>query len=289
MSELRKIINDALKEKRESLSASSSRTYTSLLLNVYKKLEGEGELDFFKNDEKIIKHIKTLEKPQTRKTLLSALFVLTGLDSYREDMLSDIKVVNENYKKQKTEPDRLDKLKTYEEIVRLHNEIKEKYRLNQTNEHLVELIISYLYSGVLGEALPPRRVLDYSLMKIKNFNKDKDNYIKSGKMYFNQYKTKDRYGLQVISIPKELNTLINKWKKINDSDYLLVNVDGKEFQSSSLSKKVSRLFKGNNVDMLRSIFLSHYYKDLPKLEEMEELATKMGHSVSAAMGFYVKK
>lgn len=289
MSELRKIINDALKEKRESLSASSARTYTSLLLNVYKKLEGEGELDFFKNDEKIIKHIKTLEKPQTRKTLLSALFVLTGLDSYREDMLSDIKVVNDNYKQQKTDPDRLSKLKTYEEIVSLHNEIKEKYRLNQTNEHLVELIISYLYSGVLGEALPPRRVLDYSLMKIKNFNKDKDNYIKSGKMYFNQYKTKDRYGLQVISIPKELNTLINKWKKINDSDYLLVNIDGKEFQSGSLSKKVSRLFKGNNVDMLRSIFLSHYYRDLPKLEEMEELATKMGHSVLSQMNFYVKK
>jgi hypothetical protein len=41
--------------------------------------------------------------------------------------------------------------------------------------------------------------------------------------------------------------------------------------------------------MLRSIFLSHYYRDLPKLEEMEELATKMGHSVNAAMGFYVKK
>jgi integrase len=126
-------------------------------------------------------------------------------------------------------------------------------------------------------------------MKIKNFDKDKDNYIKSGKLYFNQYKTKDRYGLQVINIPKELNTLINKWKKINNSDYLLVNVDGKEFQSSSLSKKISRLFKGVGIDMLRSIFLSHYYKDLPKLVEMEELATKMGHSVNAAMGFYVKK
>lgn len=288
MSELRNLIKDGLKDKRPNLSDSSARTYTSLLLSIYNKLEGEGDLDFFKNDEKIIKHIKTLDKPQTRKTALSSLFVLTGLDSYREDMLKDIKVVNDTYKEQKNNPERMSKLKTYEEIVSIHNEIKEKYKMNQTNEHLVELILSYLCSGVLGEELPPRRVLDYSLMKIKNFDKDKDNYIKSGKMYFNQYKTKDRYGVQMIPIPKELNVLINKWKKINNSDYLLVNVDGKEFSSSSLSKKVSRLFKGNSIDMLRSIFLSHYYKDMPKLKHMEDLATKMGHSVSAAMNFYVK-
>lgn len=289
MSELRKLLIDRLKEKRDNLSVSSARTYASLLLNVYNKLEGNGELDFFKNDEKILKHVKTLEKAQTRKTLLSALFVLTGLDSYKEDMMTDIKVVNDNYKKQKTDPDRLSKLKTYEEIVSIHNNIKQKYKLNPKNDHLIELLISYLYSGVLGESLPPRRVLDYSLMKIKNFNKDKDNYIHSGKMYFNQYKTKDRYGQQIITIPKELNTLINKWKKMNSSDYLLVNEDGKEFTSNSLSKKVSRLFDGNNVDMLRSIFLSHYYKDLPKLAEMEELATKMGHSVFSQMNYYVKK
>ena len=108
-------------------------------------------------------------------------------------------------------------------------------------------------------------------------------------MYFNNYKTKDAYGTQVIDIPKELNTLINKWKKINDSDYLLVGEDGKPFTSSRLGKKVSRMFEGNSCDMLRSIFLSHYYKDMPKLTEMEELATKMGNSVNAHLNYYVKK
>jgi hypothetical protein len=288
MSELRKMINDALKEKRPNLSVSSARTYTSLLLSIYNKLEGEGGLEFFKNHEKIKEYIKTLEKPQTRKTALSSLFVLTKIESYRDDMMTDIKVVNDFYKEQRHNPERVKKLKSYEEIVAMHNNIKEKYKLNQTNEHLVELLISYLCSGVLGEELPPRRVLDYSLMKIRNFDKNNDNYISGGKMYFNQYKTKDRYGSQMIEIPKELNSLINKWKKINKSDYLLVNVDGNPFTSSSLSKKISRLFDGVSIDMLRSIFLSNYYKDMPKLKEMEELARKMSHSVASAMNFYVK-
>jgi hypothetical protein len=99
----------------------------------------------------------------------------------------------------------------------------------------MDLLISYLVSGVLGEELPPRRVLDYANMKIRNYT-DSDNYIKAGKFYFNQYKTKDRYGSQIISIPKELNTFINKWKQINeDSDYLLLNEDEKPFTSTATS------------------------------------------------------
>ena len=44
-----------------------------------------------------------------------------------------------------------------------------------------------------------------------------------------------------------------------------------------------------SVNMLRHIFLSHYYKDTPKVTDMEEMATNMGHSVSTALRQYVKK
>lgn len=288
MSSLKELILEEFKEKRPNLSQSSLKTYCSLLLSIYKKMEADQGIEFFKEHKKIIEYINSWEKPQSKKTALSSLYVLTGIPEYQVQMADNIKLVNDNYKEQKYNPERLKKLKSYEEIVAIHNEHKNKYKKNPTVNNTIDLLISYLVSGVLGEELPPRRVLDYSLMKIRNYTEN-DNYIKGGKFYFNQYKTKDRYGAQVITIPKELNTLINKWKKVNEtSDYLLVNEEGTEFTSTALSKKISRMFEGNSMDMLRSIFLSHYYKDMPQLKAMEALASKMAHSVGAAMNFYVK-
>jgi hypothetical protein len=289
MSDLKDKLLAEFKEKRPNLSQSSLKTYVSILTSLCKKMEGENCVTFFKNHKKIIEHIEQMEKPQSKKTALSALFVLTGIPEYQEEMNKNIKVVNDFYKEQKNDPERLKKLKSFEEIVAIHDQIKAKYKKNPTMNNRMDLLISYLVSGVLGEELPPRRVLDYANMKIRNFNADTDNYIKAGKFYFNQYKTKDRYGSQIISIPKELNTFINKWKQINeDTDYLLLNEDEKPFTSTALSKKISRMFDGNSMDMLRSIFLSHYYKDMPQLKNMESLASKMGHSVSAALNYYVK-
>lgn len=288
MSTLKELILSEFKEKRPNLSQSSLKTYCSLLCSIYNKLEGKEGMKFFKNHKDIIDHINTWEKAQSKKTALSSLFVLTGIPEYQQEMNSNIKVVNDFYKEQKNSPERNEKLKSYEEILAIHNQLKKVYKKNPTISNTMDLIISYLVSGALGEELPPRRVLDYSLMKLKNYT-EADNYIKGGKFYFNQYKTKDRYGSQVITIPKELNTLINKWKKQNeDSDYLLFNEDGKPFTSTALSKKISRMFDGNSMDMLRSIFLSHYYKDLPQLKSMESLASKMGHSINSALNYYVK-
>lgn len=289
MSELRKQIFDALKEKRSNISDSSCKTYTSLLVSVYNNLDGKNGLEFFKSHSKIIPYVKSLEKAQTRKTTLSSLYVLTALDNYKESMMEDIKEVNDFYKKQKNDPERQSRVKTFEEVVAIHNAIKGKFKSKPINDNLVDLLVSYLFSGALENALPPRRLLDYSEMKLKNYNSEKDNYIEKGKMYFNNYKTKEAYGTQIIPIPKELNALINKWKKINDNDYLLVSEDGKKFTSSGLGKKIGRLFEGNSVDMLRSIFLSHYYRDMPKLTEMEDIANKMGNSINAHLNYYVKK
>lgn len=289
MTELKDAIFELYKEKRPNLSQSSLKTYASILVALYKKLGGDNGVSFFNSHKKIIDHINTLEKAQSKKTALSALYVLTGIKEYQEEMNTNIKAVNDHYKEQKTDPDRLKHLKTYEEIVAIHEQIKARYKKNPTMTHRIELIISYLVSGVLGEELPPRRVLDYSNMKMRNYDKEKDNYIKGGKFYFNQYKTKDRYGAQVITIPKELNTIINKMKQINEeAEYLLLNEDDKPFTSTALSKKISRMFEGNSMDMLRSIFLSHYYKDMPQLKNMEKLASNMGHSIQSALNYYVK-
>lgn len=289
MTDFRKELTDALCAKR-NLSDSTCKTYTSLLASLQKKLsDNDLTISFYKkNKEEILEHINTLEKPQTKKTLLSALFVLTDDDDYKELMMENIKTVNQHYKEQKTDPERLKNVKSFDEIKLIHNQIKNAYKNNPTNSNLMDLLISSVCSGAI-ENLPPRRVLDYAVMKLKGFNRETDNYFEKGKFHFNQFKTKGHKGKQEMDVPKELVTLINKRKKLATMDYLLENESGEPYTQSALSKKIKKLFQGNSQDVLRSIYLSHLYKDLPAVSFLQDTADKMGHSIDSALSYYVKK
>ena len=84
---------------------------------------------------------------------------------------------------------------------------------------------------------------------------------------------------------------IRKWLKMNTTDYLLVTKTGKKMTTSGLSTKIGSIY-GNSkigVDILRSIYVSDIYKDLPALQHLEDTANAMGHSISSAMNFYAKK
>ena len=53
------------------------------------------------------------------------------------------------------------------------------------NKYHTEIVIKYLLLGFLSGVLtPPRRSLDYALLKIKNYDEDVDNYYKKGVYYF---------------------------------------------------------------------------------------------------------
>jgi hypothetical protein len=97
-------LKEELKSKRKSLSESSLTTYSSILKNLYKKVFGEGQIklsDFDKTKE-IIEYIKDV--PNKRKSILSALVVLTDNEDYRKLMLGDINKYNSFIKtQQKTE------------------------------------------------------------------------------------------------------------------------------------------------------------------------------------------
>jgi hypothetical protein len=244
MTDFKNKLKEVLNEKR-LLSVSTCTTYSSLLYSLQKKLNGNDlTISFYEtHKDNILKHIELLEKPQTKKTLLSALYVLTGDEGYREVMMDNVHLVNENYKQQKTDPERLKNIKSFDEIKAIHNKIKDAYKNNPSNSNLNDLIISYVSTGVL-DGLPPRRVLDYAVMKILRFNRDTDNYFDKGKFYFNQFKTKGIKGKQEIEAPKELVLLINKRKKIMTNDFLIENESGEQYTQSSLSKKIKNCLKG---------------------------------------------
>jgi integrase len=129
-------------------------------------------------------------------------------------------------------------------------------------------------------------------MKIKNYDKNKDNYILKNKFIFNKYKTSKFYGKQEIIINDELFKLLKKYIKLNpyNSDYLFNNLKGEKLSNITMNQKFNKIFdnKKISINAIRHSYLSKIYKDIPKLENMKNTANNMGHSIEQAL-LYIQK
>jgi hypothetical protein len=284
-------IIEALKEKRNKLSDSSLKTYSTLLYSILKKADLPFELSSFKKfKNEIIKEVNDMVSNQSKKTLLSGLFVLTQDDDYRKEMMSSLQIVNEFYRSQKMTDKQQDNFLTKEMIENKMEELFSKSKIEPSLINLQNLLLLGLTSGIY---IPPRRN-EWSNVKVKNYDTDKDNFFNKNTFTFNSYKTADKYGKQTVKLPKELLPYMKKYLKIiGDSDYLFFTPSSKKvFTSADMSKRISAIFgksKGVGVDLLRMSFLSNKYKDIPALKDMQETALQMGHSMDIALSNYVKK
>ena len=287
-------IIEELKKNRPNLSTSSLKTYSSVLRNLQKNMDGNDDgLDWFsRKDQDILDYLKD-KTPQTKKTTLSALFVLTKKQSYKDIMMDVMKSVNETNKEQKMNEKQKENWISVKEIQDIYDAFLVKIKSMLSNKSILNesimmefLLVSFL-GGVSG--LSPRRSQDFTELKIRNYDTKKDNFFKAGKFYFNVYKTAKTYGLQVIDVPKDLNIILKKWIKINTNDYMLYSTNGNKLTSPQITRILNKVF-GKNISssLLRHIYLTNVYKDLPPLNQMQQLATNMSHSISTAME-YIKK
>ena len=277
-------LRDYIHKQRPHLADSSINTYVSIITNLFKKMNGTGDIiDFFKkNVKEVLEYLKDKDG-KLRKTQLASLVTLTGDPKYRELMIEDAVKYNDGLKDQKmTDKQRdnwmsfADVKKTYDHLFKSQNHLFTKEHLTKNEMmKLMDLVLLSLY--VL---IPPRRNQDYTLMKIKNYNPETDNYWFKNKFYFNQYKTKKEYHEQVITIPPKLRTILNKWTKINPTDYLLFDRSMKRLSSPQLTRRLNLIFGKNiSTSMLRHIFISDkVLKATPALRKLEEVAREMGHN-----------
>lgn len=286
-----KTIIETLKENRPNLSLSSYRTYTSILRNLLNKLDTK-DLNIFKNEpEKVIKILKDTDANK-RKTILSAIIVFIEKDAskqtikkYRDIMIEDV----ETYKKEQETQEKTDKQKenwmSYDEVLKVYNELKNdtkhlfKKTNKLTNEEFQQIQNFVILSCMI--LIPPRRLLDWTEMKVKNINESTDNYIKDNKIFvFNKYKTSKFYGSQEVEIPIKLRNILKKWLKINTNDFLFIDRHNRKLYPTTLNQRLNRIFDRNlGVSMLRHIYISdNVLKDIPKLDNLKKIAKDMGHS-----------
>jgi hypothetical protein len=283
MNDLKEEIATKIKDNRPKLSASSLKTYVSILSNIYKQMKGDGDIDFFSDNVKEILEYMDTKNNQTKKTSLSALFVLTKKEEYREVMTSVMNAVNATYKQQKKTPKQTEIWMSQEEVKAVYDKQHENALKMLTKKAKFDdgKFIEYLLVAVLsGVIMPPRRSMDYGEMKIRNYDPKIDNYYKAGKFFYNKYKTAKTYGLQTLDVPKELNTLLKKWVKLNSNDYMLYSTNDNKLSSPQINRILNEAF-GKNIS---TNLLRHIYA----IADMQELAQNMGHSTQQALE-YVKR
>jgi integrase len=287
-----------VKEKRGTLSPQSVQTYASILKNLYLRVFKDDEIHFDlfeKEPEKVLDYLNGLP-PNRRKTILSALVVITANDKYRKKMMEDIKDYNHEIGKQEKTETQKENWVNKDDITKIFDAekasadflFKKKTFTPDDLQSIQNFIILCLLSG---KYIPPRRSLDFTEMVVKpTENPDLNTLDLKKKLFvFNRYKTAKTYGSQTLPIPNELVVLLRKWLKINPNEFLLFDTKGNKLNSVKLNQRFNAIFgKRVSVNAMRHSFLTEKYGD--QMEKNKQIANTMGEmgSSSAMLTTYVK-
>jgi integrase len=284
-----------IKSKREGLAESSITTYASILKSLYKKVWGDEKMDFnkFSEHKVILESLKDLP-PNKRKTILSALFIITQIPQYRTLMMEDstayAKEIAQNKKTETQEENWVEPQEIDSVLAKLEKDASAIYKkTNKTPQDLQE-IQNYIIMVMLGgKYIPTRRSKDFCDFKIKNINPETDNYIDKKNLVFNSYKTAKTYGRQTLPIPIKLKNILNKWIAINPTDYLLFDVNMNPLTNVKLNQRINKIFDGKKVSTnnLRHTNITEALGEHKATKKKaEKLMTDMGSSFNMVDTYY---
>jgi len=289
-------IKEYIKGKRPNLSPSSIITYASILKSLYKKTFDDDDFDInkFNKPYKVLEVLKNLPFNK-RKTILSALVVITDNKEYRELMGADIKEYNEHISTQEKSESQNENWVTTEEVNSIYNELKRNADLiykksNKTTADLQQIQNYIIISLLGGMYISPRRSKDYVDFKIKKIDKQRDNYMEKKKLVFNSYKTAKTYGMQDIDLPLSLQKILNKWIAINPSDFLLFDINNNQLSAVKLNQRINRIFDAKvSVNLLRHSYLTDKFGyTIEQKTKIDNTMENMGSSANM-LKTYVKK
>jgi hypothetical protein len=291
-------IIDLVKKNRPHLSASSIKTYKSILKNIYDKCYDDKEYHMknYDNDKHILNLIEDIPYNK-RKTILAALSVLTSNKNYNKVMMEDIKSYQDNEMKQEKTPQQKEGMIPLDDIKALYNNLEHNAKLVLKKNTLTYPDLNDIMKWVMialtgGIFQAPRRSIDFGNMKWRNYDTEKDNYVdvKNSKFIFQNYKTAKSYGKQETEITKPLKLVLNRWFKVipENCDHVLFDNKYQPLTSPQMTHRLNEIFgKKISTSMLRHIFLTDKFKGLD-LDDLQKTATEMGNSPMQAL-LYVKK
>jgi len=295
-------IEERFRENKPSITASSIKTYTSLIRSLHAAEFGKNKVinfDWFDNHEKVLDYVEQ-NPPHSQQTMMSALIGFTkNNEPYKRYLEAVGRINKDTAMSQKKSEKQEENWISFKEVTDTFKKLYETYKhllktkpplqFNQQEwNHVLEILIMSLTCGYFIE---PRRNLDWCEMKLKNIDKEVDNWIDfdNKQFHFNRYKTDWKYEEQIIDIPKKLAKILKRFIRLaGDNEYLLTKNNGSKFESPDVTYTLNKIFKKNiSSSMLRHIYKTEKFGDAPKLIEMQKSAYNMAHSVMEGMK-YVK-
>ena len=275
-------LTELIENDRPTISAQSIKTYVSNLKKI--GITTVEDLKKLNDTKAIFEEIADLKITMKRNVLSAILVIIKAsgeaseeYEKYREHVFDlGVEYSAQLAKNEKTEK----QMNNWVSIQALQKITRKHIKNNPGSQNT---LISALYTYQ-----PPTR-LDY-IMEIVRSDKDLDpkkNYllIKSARnkvFIFRDYKTAKKYGETRIPVSKQLNTVLNKFLKLNpDRKYLLQQKNGEPFTRNQLGKQIPKVFKdtGKNVtlNIIRHVFVSENV-DLDAVKKHKQLASQMMHS-----------
>jgi hypothetical protein len=294
-----KDLETLIKHCRPHLSDGSVKTYRNVIKNLYEDVFGR-ETPFnykllFADHVKVLAHLDKI-KFNVRKTILSAVVCISKgekpavIEMFHKQMMDDAQAYNSREKENKMTDTQKANWMRWVDIQATFEKLKEKVAWVMKSETADRENILELQKYVLLACyvlIPPRRAKDFTEMKTKDYDTEKDNYYSKGPFHFNDYKTAKVYGHQAVKTPKTLETLLNKWVKKNPGVYMFSDYSEKKLTSASVSKILNSIFKKNvSVNMLRHSYITDVLG--ADIAHLQETASGMGQS-TAQQKLYVKK
>ncbi len=129
--DLKQILGEQLKTNRPNLSQSSLRTYVSTLANLPKRCKIEGgsheiNLKWYEDNANKIMDDLTELTPNKHKSVLSALFILTGNEKVQTEMRKDLQTVNDEYKEQKMSATQKENWIDWSDVLKIYDDLRVK-------------------------------------------------------------------------------------------------------------------------------------------------------------------
>ena len=210
-------ITEIIRQSRPNIKPQSIRTYVSNI----KKIAGEKEienLDFLNNPKEVFSKLEDMKITMRRNILSSILVLLSATDSenrlyktYSDKLLQ----LTMEYKRQIDKNEKTEtQIKNWVEHSELIAIAKKMIKKNPGSQ---DALIAALYSY----QAPTR--LDFYSMEIVGPKHEIDNtknYLvvqssRTKRFVFNDYKSANKYNTITIPVNKQLNTVINKFLKLN--------------------------------------------------------------------------
>ena len=295
------------------LSESSRKIVIRNLLLLHKKVNGDENiksLNFIYNKNKVVDSLKDLNYLTKRNYYHTLNYIIKSnlksekskkiLEFYlekREELNNKYnEIVNNNEMSEKTKKNWI----TIEEYDKMLSRIKlviDSFDFDDIKQKEITLFQKYLILNIYK--YHPMR-LDLHDMKIIDEEDDKDlsedfNYmikLDDGNFRFKilNFKTKKTHKEIVIDINHKLNDIINKYLKINKSEYFITQERNPmlPIKKQALANYISRIFKkytGKDigVNMIRKLVVSDRFAEVDK--QQKKLAAEMGHQIGTQQNY----